>query len=137
MELTGAGRIGVQVMNNMEASMRPLLEDTLPPGDYRSQLIELFFKKFRAQATPQSLVALVIPIYDRHFSDEDLKGLIAFYESPLGKKAVAVLPQVVAESQEAGGQWGQELSRKCMEEVLAEHPELKKQLEDAKRSSSY
>ena len=124
MELTGAGALGMQVMKNMESSVRPMMEDTLPPGAYRDKLIDLFFQKFHAQATQESLVDLVVPIYDRHFSDEEVKQLIAFYESPIGKKAVSELPQIVTESQQAGGAWGRDLGRKCMQEVLSEHPEL-------------
>lgn len=137
MTLTGSAGIGMQLMKNMETSMKPLLENSLPPGAYRQRLIELFFEKFHALGTEESITAIVVPIYDRYFSDQDLKGLIAFYQSPLGKKTIAVMPRVVAESQEAGRQWGEELGKQSMEEVLAEHPDLKKELEDAKRSSSY
>lgn len=136
-QLTGAGKLGLQAMSNMEANLKPLLERSLPPGEYRAKLIGLFFQKFHAQATQEALVAMIIPIYDRHFSDQEIKALIAFYESPIGKKTTEVMPQVMVESQEAGGRWGQELGSKCMQEVLTEHPELKKQMEDAKQSSSY
>jgi hypothetical protein len=104
--ITGAAQLGIQMMEDMETNLRPVLESSLPPGEYRHTLIELFFQKFRSKARQESLVAMVVPIYDRHFSDEELKGLIAFYESPVGKKAVEVLPQVMDESREAGSRWG-------------------------------
>jgi uncharacterized protein len=134
--VTGAGGLGVAAMNTMETSMRPLLERSMPPGEYRAKLIDLFFQKFHAEATQESLTNLVIPIYDRHFSDEEIKGLIAFYETPLGKKSISVLPQVMSEAQQAGGTWGSDVARRCMQEVLAEHPDLAKQMEEAQKSVS-
>jgi len=136
MELTGAANLGLQMMDNMQSSMTPLLEQSLPPGSYRPKLIELFFQKFRSQATPESLIVLVLPIYDRYFADDELKQLIAFYQTPIGQKSVKVLPQVVSEAQRAGAEWGQELGKKSMEEVLTEHPELKEQLEKAAKAPS-
>ena len=38
---------------------------------------------------------LLVPIYDKHWTDEDVKGLILFYETPLGQKMITVLPQVM------------------------------------------
>jgi hypothetical protein len=36
-------------------------------------------------------------IYARHFSASELRELIAFYRTPIGKKAISVLPQVTSE----------------------------------------
>ena len=136
MELTGAANLGLQMMDNMQSSMTPLLEESLPPGAYRAKLIELFFQKFRSQATAESLIVLILPVYDRHFSDDELRQLIAFYQTPIGKKSAQVLPQVMSEAQQAGAEWGKQLGQKSMEEVLAEHPELKEQLEKAAKAPS-
>jgi hypothetical protein len=35
-----------------------------------------------------------------------------------------------------GGKWGEELGRQSMIEVLAEHPELAKEMEDASKAAS-
>jgi hypothetical protein len=37
------------------------------------------------------------PIYARHFTASELREMIAFYQTPVGKKAIAVLPQVMTE----------------------------------------
>ena len=136
MALTGAGKLGVQAMTNMAGSQRSALEQMLPPGEYRGRLVDLFFEKFFGAATEEALVNIAIPIYDRHFSDEEIKGLIVFYQSPLGQKTISAMPQVVSESQQAGGDWGKQLGRKCMQDVLAEHPDLEKALNDAQKASS-
>jgi hypothetical protein len=120
-----------QVMDSMSGSIRPLLESSLPPGEYRAQLIDLFFQRLQVKLRVDDLLELVIPVYDKYFSLEEIEGLTKFYQTPLGKKAISVLPQVLLESQTAGKKLGQEMGRQSMLEVLDEHPNLKKSLEEA------
>jgi uncharacterized protein len=133
LELTGAATLA-QSMDGLEKNIRALIADSLPAGEYREQLVDLFFEKFHAKRDMNQLLDLVVPIYDKYYSDEEIKALIQFYETPVAKKMVAVLPKVLEESQAAGSKWGQELGRQCMMEVLAEHPELQKALEQAKNN---
>jgi len=44
-----------------------------------------------------------------HLSHEDIKGLIAFSESPLGQRITAAQPKIMAETTAAGMKWGQQL----------------------------
>jgi hypothetical protein len=74
--------------------------------------------------------------YDEQFSDEDIKGLVAFYETPLGQKAVSALPKLTAELQEDGRALGQQIGRESMKEVLAEHPELERALHEAAQGTT-
>ena len=34
----------------------------------------------------------LLPVFAKHFTQKELRDLTAFYESPLGRKAVAVMP---------------------------------------------
>ena len=131
LEVAGATAIMEQTMLGMERNMKPLMTNALPAGDYREKLVELFFEKFHAKLDLQKLLDLAIPMYDKYFSDEELKGLIAFYQTPLGQKALKVMPQLSAELVEAGSKMGEDLGRQSMTGVLAEHPELEKALEEA------
>ena len=62
----------------------------------------------------------VVPIYKSQFSHEEIKGLIAFYESPLGKsfieKSVKLLPQTM----QIGQQWGMEIGTKIQQDLMNE-----------------
>jgi hypothetical protein len=135
LQVTNAAGIAAQSMDQMEKIIRPTISRSLPPGDYRDKLVDLFFEKFRSKRSPDQLVDLIVPIYDKYYSDDEIKGLIQLYQTPLGKKMLAVLPNVMAESQAAGAAWGQDLGRQSMLEVLAEHPELAKALEEAKNNT--
>lgn len=41
---------------------------------------------------------LFYPLYDKFFSEEDLKQIVAFYRSPAGQKSIEVVPQLLQES---------------------------------------
>ena len=40
----------------------------------------------------------IYTIYDKHFTEAELKDLVAFYTSPTGKKTMEVMPLIVADS---------------------------------------
>jgi hypothetical protein len=106
----------------------------LPPGEYREKLVDLFFQKFQSKVRVDQLLDLTVPIYAKYFSKEEIEGLTRFYQTPLGQKALSVLPQTLAESQAESRKWGEQLGREAMVEVLEEHPDLKKALEEAAAS---
>ena len=118
----------VQVLAGMSENMKPTLSKMLPPGEYQGKLIPLFFEKFQGKMKTGDLM---VPIYDKYLTKEDVNGLAQFYQTPLGKKMLSVLPQLVIETQTAAMNMGQELGRQAMMEVLTEHPDLQKALEDA------
>jgi hypothetical protein len=133
MELAGTRLLLTQMMDAMEKSIKPLMVNALPPGEYRAKLIDLFFAKFRSKAVPQQLLDLAVPTYDRYYTHEEITGLIQFYETPLGQKLASVQPKMSGELQDAGRTWGEGLGRDSMREVLAEHPELATAMEAAKK----
>jgi hypothetical protein len=135
LDVMGAKAIVRQIMDGMEKNLKPMMVNSLPPGVYRDRLVELFFQKFQSKADTQQLLDLAVPGYDKYFSDEEIKGLIAFYQTPLGQKAMQVLPNLSLELQSQGSKWGQELGRQCMVEVLSEHPDLAQALAAAGKAS--
>jgi len=55
-----------------------------------------------------SLKEGMVKIYAEEFSEEELKGLSAFYETPLGKKSLQKMPQLMAKGAALGQQKVQE-----------------------------
>jgi hypothetical protein len=120
----------------MEKTLQPLLFNSLPAGEYRQKLVTLFLEKFRQHADAEHLTDLIVPIYDKYYTADEIRQLIQFYQTPLGEKVITVLPKIAAESQAAGQEWGRGLGPQSMSEVLAEHPELRQALEEAKKNAS-
>jgi hypothetical protein len=115
----------------MKDTIRPLVLSSLPVGEYRERLVDLFFERFQTKLTPASLLEITVPIYAKYFSRDEIDGLIQFYQTPLGQKAISVLPQVMGEAQLAGKKLGEKFGRESMMEVLQEHPDLRKAVEEA------
>ena len=66
LEVLGTKSMMSEIMANMEKSIRPMLANALPPGDYRKQVIDLFVDKFTASASVEfpKLLDAEVPIYD-------------------------------------------------------------------------
>lgn len=133
LEAAGTKTVMATMLDSMQTSIKPLLSRSLPPGEYRDELINLFFERFRSKTNLDQLLDLTIPVYGKYFSDQEVKDLTKFYESPLGHKAVTAVPQIMTETQALGRQWGEKIGRETMQEVLAEHPDLAAQLKAASK----
>ena len=59
-----------------------------------------------------SLIDLLVPVYKKHFSEQDLKDAIEMYNTPIGKKISEKTPIIAQETMQASMQWGMELSQK-------------------------
>ncbi len=123
-----------QVLAGMSTNIKPMLMTSMPPGEYREKLVDLFFQKFQSKLQVEQLLDLAVPIYDKYFSKDEIEGLIRFYQTPLGQKTLSVLPQTLVETQTASMKLGEKLGREAMVEVLDKHPDLKKALEEAAAS---
>lgn len=64
------------------------------------------------QTSLLELTKMLVPVYSKHLSLEDLKELIIFYESPVGKKYAKSTPLIMKESMEVGQEWGRKIGEK-------------------------
>ena len=118
MELTGAQNLGQQFGKIMTQQIYQVLRSAKPETPERAFLIiEEETNAMMDQESP-ALLASLVPIYDRHFSEAELKNLVAFYQTDLGKKTIAVMPMVMQESVAAGQSWGQAMSPKLMARLV-------------------
>jgi len=130
-ELIGGTAMVNQVMDGMLQNVQSQLSQMLPEGAYRQQLIDAYLERLRAKLDSQHMLDIATQAYDKYFSTEDIQGMIQFYSTPLGKKTASVLPQLTIEVQTQSVQWGQEMGKQAMIEVLNEHPDLAKALQAA------
>jgi hypothetical protein len=136
LELSGTQQMMLQTVSQMATTMKPLMTNALPPGDYREKLVELFFAKFLSKDLTTGVLDLTVPLYAKYFTDAEIGELIAFYQSPVGRKLVSVNPQLLSDVQQGAMKLGQELGGECMREVIAENPDLIKQAEAAGKAPS-
>lgn len=104
--------------NNAEAPMalRTKLADPTQLADAQYDFAQLALAGFKARY-PQ-LVKATAREYALEFSVAELTELIAFYEGPLGQKALAVLPGIQRRLFPIGEAAGREVGREAMSKTL-------------------
>ena len=107
LELTGAGKMGVQAADNMLTSFKTSYKE----------VPEQFWIDFKKELNPATLVNLMIPIYDKYYTEDDIKQLTDFYQTPIGKKVIFNTPFIMQESMQAGQSWGQKIGEKVIENL--------------------
>ncbi|HEV2678990.1 MAG TPA: DUF2059 domain-containing protein [Rhodanobacter sp.] len=91
-----------QMFGRMNSQMADVMGQAVPcvPASYWQGFID-------ANGS-QELLSRMVPAYQSHFTADDVAGLLKFYQSPLGQKALTQMPLTMAEAMKAGQQWGGE-----------------------------
>ncbi len=102
METTGASKLGEQIGNAVAqqavADMRAQNPDVAPRAiEMLREVTTSYVSKFIN--SPRMMDAFV-PLYAKHFTHDEIKTVIAFYETPTGQKLVRTLPELTAESRQ-------------------------------------
>jgi uncharacterized protein len=59
----------------------------------------------------------VILIYDKHFTQSDIEGILQFYKTPVGQRFIAELPALTRELLPVGMEWGKMVAAQVIEEL--------------------
>lgn len=92
--MTGAMNIGMrlgttvsnQLITNLKRMHPGVSEEAI--RDIKQACSDLFTQS----STQAKLVNALVQIYARHYSDADIKGMIRFYNTPLGQKIIKNTP---------------------------------------------
>lgn len=92
-ELTSAGQFDVLV--------QPLIN--MVPQEKRAAF------KADIQASMDELYDQLVMVYMDAYTEEEIDAIMAFYNTPVGKKMVAKTPEITQRSMQIGQQWGMKL----------------------------
>ena len=126
-----AAQPGPTPSNPKEALIRDLLKTTGTAGLMQQMKRQIFdsFRKMAPSAGDEiwrelerrfdvdELTEKLIPIYDKYYSAEDLKGIVQFYQSPLGQRVLSTMPKVLSESMAIGQEWGRQKGEEIEKEL--------------------
>lgn len=76
--------------------------------------------KVKADVFDKQIIELnkkLVPIYKKHFTHDEIKGIIAFYQTEVGKKMAQKSAVLAQESMAIGQQWGMQLAQSIQEYV--------------------
>lgn len=118
LEITKAADLGTQIIQQMTGSLRESF--AMMPAETRDKIFKTFEEEMSKEFSSEKMIEMVVPIYDKHLSAEDVKGLIAFYESPLGQRTINSLPAIAREAYEDGARRGREAGLRVMSRLASE-----------------
>lgn len=131
LEVTGSASMGEQISAMMADQMLASISAAgIPVTDsVRTVVQEEAVAAFQSRFSDMDyLVDVHAPIYREHLSQKELKELIAFYETPLGKKTTRVMPRIAQETgmalQEASFARVPAFQQKVQERLEAEGAEI-------------
>lgn len=137
LEITGSDTNARQLMESMVRAELPKLVSTVlqkvPTLDsdrpeVQQQLTEVvsgMAVKYRDRVVQKINISQVVeqisyPIYDKYFTESELRDILGFYKSATGKKAIAILPQVVGDSMSRANEILMPKITSIMAEIIAE-----------------
>jgi len=86
----------------------------------KTQILQMVPKEKQAafilefDATMPSLYDKIAKVYMETYTKEDIKAMLVYYESPVGKKIKEKAGDVLEKTQAAGKEWGEELQGMMM-----------------------
>lgn len=113
MEVTQAGDMGEQVIQYLVRQFRASSPD----------VPEAFWERFRAGVDVSELEEMVVPIYVRHLTVEEMEAAVEFYRTPEGQGLIRKMPLVMQESMAAGQKFSQEVAQKLQQDLEAHEPD--------------
>jgi uncharacterized protein len=118
MEMVGARRMAQDVAAKGAQQLRENLVATLPASQQGQQFVNAFVADYQKKFNSEDVTSQIVGIYDKHFTDDEIKGLMQFYGSPLGRKFAAETPKIQAEVEAAN----QKVSTRVAADVLRDLP---------------
>ncbi|MEH2194788.1 MAG: DUF2059 domain-containing protein [Nostoc sp.] len=109
-ELTGVKNLSQQIITNLINELK---------SNYSEVPLKVW-ESFAAEIKSDELVDQILPIYKKYFTNEEIKQLIAFYQTPVGKKTITVIPQISQESYDVGKRYGIAAAQRALKKLEAE-----------------
>lgn len=123
-ELTGTRDIIQASASQAIEAYREKLLAALPENSRSEEFADEFMKDYQARFNADQLTDNLVALYDKHFSAEEIKGLLQFYGSPLGQRAAKEMPVIVREAQRASQALNQSVTRDVLQELKGKYPDL-------------
>jgi uncharacterized protein len=124
MELVGAHDMVQDGADNAIQQSREKLLATVPNNQKGQAFVKAFATNYEKKFDTDQVAEQLVGIYDKHFTDEEIKGLLQFYGSPLGQKVAAEMPKINREIQATVRSTSGKAAREALAEVKQQYPEV-------------
>jgi hypothetical protein len=124
MELVGAREMVQDGVNTAIEQSREKLLATVPNNDKGEAFVNAFAASYQKKFDVDAVTDQIVAIYDKHYTEEEIKGLLQFYGSPLGQKVAAEMPKVGREIQAATRAASGKAAKESLTETKRQDPQI-------------
>lgn len=124
LELVGARDQVQDDVNNATEQFRQNLLETVPNNDKGQAFVDAFLAGYQKNFDPNQVTGQLVGIYDKHFTEEEIKALLQFYGSPLGQKVASEMPKISREVQAASRVASNRAAKEALQTLRAQNPEI-------------
>ena len=117
-----ASVLKLMAVSGSDATLKMIPEQILSMIEQQAPALPESVKvEIQAMFSEEALLSLMdqmVPIYAKYYTQQDMDDLIAFYDTPLGKKLSTVQPQITLESMSVAQQWAAEIGQKVAAKIM-------------------
>jgi hypothetical protein len=124
MELIGARDQMQDAVANSGEQYREKLLATVPNNDKGQAFVTSFIESYQKKFDIDQMTEQLVRIYDKHYTDDEIKTLLQFYGSPLGQRVAAETPKITREIQAASRTTGAKAAKDALQALRAQNPEI-------------
>ena len=115
LQVTGMSNQMDKMMSAMSVNISSMIKSQAP--QLPDSAIEIFTEELQRGYKDNSsvLIAEMAKIYEKYYTPEEIRTLIAFYKTPTGNKSLDIMPKVMAEGIEIGQRWSRAVTPSAIE----------------------
>jgi uncharacterized protein len=123
--LMGAEKLQAQILDQFMNIFKSSFANAAKPDERTQKILDRMTTLFTEEIKKADFMQMSSELYGKYFSNDEIKELIRFYESPTGRKLTEVLPTLSQESVRRGAELGQNAGKRAFERLAEEYPEFK------------
>lgn len=124
MELVGARDQVQDAIANSSEQYREKLLATVPNNEKGQAFVTSFIDSYQKRFDVDQLTEQIVALYDKHYTDDEIKTMLQFYGSPVGQKVAAETPKIMREIQAASRTAGGKAAKDALQALKAQNPEI-------------
>jgi uncharacterized protein len=124
MELVGAREMVQDGANNSTEQYRDKLLATVPNNEKGQAFVNAFVDAYQKKLDLDQITGQLVSVYDKHFTDDEIKSLLQFYGSPLGQKVATEMPKISREIQVQSRTAGAKAAKEALQALKEQNPEV-------------
>lgn len=122
MELVGARDSLQDLATRGAEQFRENLTASVSDNERGQKFVNAFVESYKAKFDADAAAGQLEAIYDKHFTDDEIKGLLQFYGSPLGQKFAAEMPKINVETQAASRTFSTRIAKDVLQDLRKQYP---------------